>query len=426
VTVWMIQNSDRRFFVESSASYDGGRSWEPPALLPLTTCAGARDVSLDVATDPWVAFGADSVAYVSAQTYQGPAGGHDGLQQISVIASSDRGRTWSEPRRTMTFHGPAVKTDNTAIAADASRHGVAYVVTTRITEPNATSGLNDDRSGGKAVGVASLSRTTDGGGTWTDPQFVSPDSAGEYADLPQPLIDAPRGTIHLVHSRPAADGEIFIQTSRDDGRTWTPPRRVVSFHAVTQKPVHPATGERIPVADDIVRAAIEPGTGALAIAFVDGRRTNGKIPQVSITISRDAGATWNEPVLVSNPSSPAWLPSVTWLSADALAVTYIDGRTSGDGQSGELNLWITQWTVPGGARPEKKSERLVDRFPLLPQRVETPYFLADYYPTFAVGRDVGMVYIRSRCADGPGACVAGPQADPTRSRTEVVFARIPQ
>jgi hypothetical protein len=426
VAVWMIQNADRRFFVEVSSSLDGGHTWVPPTLLPLTTCAEARDSSLDVATDPWVAFGADSMVYVSAQTYEGLAGGHTGLQQISVIVSPDGGRTWREPHRTMTFHGPSVKTDNTAIAADPTLAGTAYVVTTRITEPNAGSGLNDDRSGQQAVGVAALSRTTNGGATWSEPTFASPDSPRAYADLPQFLIDAPRKTLHLVHSRPAADGDVFIQTSKDNGTTWTRPNRVTSFPSAKQKPLHPATGERIPLADDIVRAAIEPGSGALAIAFVDGRRTNGKVLQASVTISRDAGATWSEPTLVSDSASAAWLPSLTWLSPDALAVAYMDGRPSSDGQQGELNLWVAQLAVPKAGPPEKKTERLVDRFPLLPQRVETPYFLADYYPMMALGGDIGMVYVRSGCADGPRRCVAGPQADPTRSRTEVVFARIPR
>jgi hypothetical protein len=426
VAAWMIQNADRRFVVEASASFDGGRRWLPPRLLPLTTCAGVGRPSLDVATDPWVAFGGDGVAYVSAQTYEGLAGSHAGLQQISVITSPDGGRTWGKPRQTMTFQGPTVKTDNTAVAADSTAPGVAYVVTTRIIEPNAKSGLSDDRSGGKAIGTATLSRTMDGGATWSPAQIVSPDRPGEYADLAQILVDPGRKAVHLVHSRPAAEGGIFIQTSSEGGKVWGAPRRVVSFIGVNEKPVHPATSERIPVADDIVRPAIEPRTGAIAIAFVDGRRTSGEVSQASVIVSRDAGATWTEPLLVSDAASPAWLPSVTWLSPDALLVTYLDGRRPTSGEPGQVNLWIVQIGVPTDGPPTRQAERLVDRFPLLPQRVETPYFLADYYPVFALGRDGGVVYIRGRCADGPQPCVPGPKADPTRSRTEVVFARVPQ
>jgi BNR/Asp-box repeat protein len=422
VAAWMIQNATRRYVVQAAASFDRGRSWSLPRVLPLTTCAGVGRPSLDVATDPWVAFGGDGVAYVSAQTYQGLAGDHAGIQQISVIASRDGGRTWTAAHQTMTFQGPAVKTDNTAVTADPIAPGVAYVLTTRITEPSAAKGLNADRSGAKAIGTAALSQTVDGGARWSAARMISRDAPGEYADLPQLLIDSGRKVIHVVHSRPADHGDIFIQTSDDGGKTWRPAKRVSSFIGVKQKPLHPGSGEPIPVADDIVRAAIEPRSGAIAIAFVDARRTDGKLAQVSLTVSRDAGATWTEPLLVSDAGTPAWLPSLTWLSPDVLSISYLDGRSARDGPSGEINLWVVR--VKAGRPQSIDDVRLVERFPLLPQRAESPYFLADYYPMLALDSEVGLVYIRNRCESDAAPCVAGQKADRTRGRSEVVFARL--
>ena len=155
VAAWMTENATNQIVVQASASFDGGATWSSPTVLPFTKCASSASTALDVATDPWVTFGPGNTAYVSAQSYEGPAGGHAGLQNIAVVVSSDGGRTWGEPRAAMAFQGPREQTDNTTITANLKRPGEAYVATTRITGRTA----NGTGVAEHGTGVAAMSRT---------------------------------------------------------------------------------------------------------------------------------------------------------------------------------------------------------------------------------------------------------------------------
>jgi hypothetical protein len=69
VSVWMAEGVNERYFIRQSASFDGGEHWLTPRTLPLTACSGGKLDLLQVATDPWIAFGPDGRVYASAQAY---------------------------------------------------------------------------------------------------------------------------------------------------------------------------------------------------------------------------------------------------------------------------------------------------------------------------------------------------------------------
>ena len=135
----------------------------------------------------------------------------------------------------------------------------------------------------------------------------------------------------------------------------------------------------------------------MAVAFADGRHTHGDQPHISVTTSLDGGETWNQPSLISSlHNGPAWLPSLAWRSPHLLAIAYFDG---GPGSNGEANLRLARVGIDEAGMAANLGERLIDRFPMLAHPAEKHYFLADYYPTIALGTDTAIVYVRTRCGD---------------------------
>jgi hypothetical protein len=131
--------------IAAAASFDGGATWTETAL-PFTLCS-ASGLPFDRASDPWVSFGPDGTAYVSALVdtmgVQGPQ-----LAGIVTAVSHDDGKTWT--------HVQAIdrqEDDKPSITADPSKPGVAYAVWDR-----ADTGV--------------FARTTDGGVTWSKARVI--------------------------------------------------------------------------------------------------------------------------------------------------------------------------------------------------------------------------------------------------------------
>src|SRR5689334_18530562 len=48
--------------IQTSASFDGGRTWSAPLAVPINACAGGPVPDAERASDPWVAIGRDGRA----------------------------------------------------------------------------------------------------------------------------------------------------------------------------------------------------------------------------------------------------------------------------------------------------------------------------------------------------------------------------
>jgi hypothetical protein len=196
-------------------SRDGGATWNASGPLP-STLAG---VNFPASVDPSVAFDTQGNAYVS---YLPTTFGS--LQAIAVAKSTDGGQTFSQSS-VVALGSPAPQTlvvDHPKLVIDTNTaspfHDTLYVTWDSITQV-----------GGKGVRAdLVLSRSTDGGQTWSAPQVVGGDP--NYVMNTQSV--GPDGTLYIGLGVPISiSGGMNLLTTRstDGGRTFDTPAMVATL-----------------------------------------------------------------------------------------------------------------------------------------------------------------------------------------------------
>src|SRR5919108_233079 len=251
--------NDYRFFVESEQRYDG---------------SAAAYVSHDGGVT-WALFSFQPKGKTGLGNYE--------ASPIVFSKSTDGGATWTEPElisdRFAQFSTPVVYDDGTP-------DGVLYVSYEVWNNPVG-------RSGGRAF----VSRSEDGGDTWTH-HFVSnvndlpsplPHSA--FRDASYPVLEVgDDGTLHMVWSNwQGGSADIVYSRSQDAGASWTRPVRI----------------NQESVKSDQFFAWIDSSGGFVHVGFVDRQYTDDAMLDHSYVVSPDGGDTWSQTVRVSSASSPS-------------------------------------------------------------------------------------------------------------------------
>lgn len=143
-----------------------------------------------------------------------------------------------------------------------------------------------------------LRRSTDGGRTWGERQYVRRSDGTESFTNPTPVVDRESGRISLFYGQVFRDAgnqtgspdysRVFLVTSDDDGITWTPPRDKTELVGADDPnwTLHmPGPGHGIQLADGRILIQI---WHRRAIAFPVRERRYG----VSVVHSDDGGRTW--------------------------------------------------------------------------------------------------------------------------------------
>ncbi|HEY8975708.1 MAG TPA: sialidase family protein [Burkholderiaceae bacterium] len=287
-------------------TFDGGRTWRDVQLPHLTFQTGATGAlsDMDSAGDPAVAFGNDGTVYYANLVFSrlNDASG------IVVSASHDGGLTWGEPSIVhvdgVDGSGNPVATgifnDKEWIAVD-PRSGAVYVTWTSF------------QADGSPI---SVSRSDDGGQTWSAPAFVNPANSFtpggltpySQGSIPQVGND---GTLYIAYEaaicatlncdQPSDHDEVVVATSTDGGQTFTNAAVAVDYDFPYNPDVGRSTltGENFRM-NSYPQMAIDRATNALYVTWADDRhgrydangnsiRTNGDVLVVS---SRD-GRRWS-------------------------------------------------------------------------------------------------------------------------------------
>lgn len=254
-------------------SLDGGKTWKK------------KDVAVIAhATAPGIPF--EDKPYIVADDTGGPYSGnlyvgwtHFTLKKSTILfsRSTDDGKTWSAPITISTQ--PGLPRDDTG-AVEGFDAAIA---------PNGT--ICAVWSNGTHI-VLAISR--DGGRHFlpsrdiisTAPSYFKPADVDRGDGFPQIAID-PRsgklgGPLYVCWSDYRnGDIDVFVSTSRDHGRSWSPAVRV------NTDPLHDG-------ADQFMQwAAVDPVTGDLYVVFYD-RRSDPENQKATITLARstDAGRTF--------------------------------------------------------------------------------------------------------------------------------------
>lgn len=308
VAAWM---QDYNQGVVTTSTHDGGRTWTDPTFPSGQTFCSGDEVFLG-AFDPWLSIGRDGTVYLVSFSLSFER------TRLQIHTSDDGGRTWSEPS---TVAGGAVALhDKPAITADPTQDCVAYVVW--VEQPTIF---------GPSDAVILFSRTDDCGRSWSllpTPAIVRSLDREPWA--PEVLVLAD-GTLLTMATWSNFDDEepdalpdaIVVSRSEDGGETWSSPVTVAEFTPGPQGH-DPETDENIKTQHTIASAEVGPD-GQVHIAF--HHETEGGAEQIRVVSSTDATAEeWREPTVVSAPGADPFLPVIAAAGNGALGVTYYDLR----------------------------------------------------------------------------------------------------
>ena len=305
-------------------STDDGATWTQ-VPLPFDACAHGG-LPFERASDPWVSIGPDGTAYADALSFNSSANFNTG---VSASTSYNGGQTWTNTQLLeldKTRTGTELN-DKNSITADPVHAGTAYAVWDDVSSP-----LPGFKPGTTVLGFqgdAILSKTTDGGKTWSAARIIV--HTGNYTQTIGNIIviDPRTGTIYdffdLIlgtntvgknHGKPAPPPfNVAFVKSTDGGTSWTDPQIVANEETVGVP--NTRTGDILP------EPAIDPATGQLYVVWQDARFNGFNYDEVAISTSTNGGANWSTPARVNdNNGKPAFTPMVAVNSDGAVGVTY--------------------------------------------------------------------------------------------------------
>jgi hypothetical protein len=237
----------------------------------------------------WIGVGPDGTVYVTWARFQFQPKGKTGLggyeaSPIVVSKSTDGGNTWTTP--TVISVGPYAQFSTPVVYDDGTPDGVLYVSYELWNNPVG-------RSGGRAF----VSRSTDGGTTWTH-HFVgnvndlpSPLHHGAFRVASYPVLDVgDDGTLHMIWSNwQGGSADIVYTESTNGGGSWSRPVKI----------------NQESVKSDQFFQWIDASGDYVHVGFVDRQYTDDALLDHSYVVSPDGGDTWSQTVRISSASSPS-------------------------------------------------------------------------------------------------------------------------
>jgi hypothetical protein len=392
----------------AGVSLNGGATWQIVTFPDVTVCTGGE---FDRASDPWVSFGPDGIAYAmhlvtDGDTISGRPGGF-GRNGMMVQTSTDGGLSWNDPVLIAEDTEGDDLHDKNSLTADPTRPGFAYAVWDLLDLPTGAA-INPDRGvfgGGLGFkGAALISRTTDGGQTWSEPKTLY-NPGGVNQTIGNQIVVQPDGAlvdlfVEVLNFRnDDQDGQfdlnLSLKRSLDAGETWLPHGRPIRFAEMAFAPISdPDTGQSHRTADIIPDFAVDPDDGTLYAVWQDARFTG--VSQVAFTTSSDGGFTWTTPIRISqtpaDPANPlnaqAFIPAVHVADDGTVGVTYYDFRTNAGGGGTDTDLWLAHCDSGCGADPDNWEENHVaGPFDSRQAPISRGFFLGDYVGLTSDGED---------------------------------------
>lgn len=320
-------------------SKDGGRTWTHD-LLPGHPGDDRRTAlsAYDCGSDPVLAFGPNGTVYYA-----------------SIHISMDTSEDSTLPPQTRVVTGYPI--ENASLAVTRSTDGGETWEDPNVLVHREDGSLIDkewmavDQTTGQIYlsyydtqdGNLEVMRSDDGARTWTDPVTVVP-GGGEDDEMAHSHQFAqvgvgPDGTVHLVYWATQESGGvtgIYHTSSTDDGETWAEPTEVAVYAPVLDLELTHKY-RIVPIPD----LAIDQTDGSVHVVYpspaTDG--TPEWAPQnldVYAATSTDGGGSWGDPVRVNDdlvgPQNEQWMTTAEVGPDGTLHVTWIDYREDPQGQ----------------------------------------------------------------------------------------------
>lgn len=368
-------------------SFDGGVTWgETP--LPFSACAGG--LGYERASDPWVSFGPDGTAYSVSISFNQS----NNSNAVAAAVSRDGGRSWTDLSVLIADNEPSLQffNDKESVTADPVKAGFAYAVWDRLESPNANP--QADLHAAAFRGPALFSKTVDGGRTWSPPRVIVSTPSRQQTIGNQIVVDPGSGTLYdffdlITPPFNVTAFKVAFVKSTDGGATWTKPAIIADLRTVFVS--DPNTGQPIRTGDIIPEPAIDPVTGQLYVVWQDSRFNGGRFDEVVISTSTDGGVTWSAPARVSTPSGrPAFTPTVKVASDHRIGVTYYDFRNlTTETATLPTDYWLKVFTpaqlAAGQVAGLPDTAHITGPFDMLTAPFARGFFVGDYEGLATVG-----------------------------------------
>jgi hypothetical protein len=295
-----------KFKIGTYASSDGGKTWRDNGHLPgYPAQTGNEGSNYYLVSDIWHAFDDEGNAY--AMVLDNPPGSAtDAGWGMTLHKSTDGGKTWSGRIPIEEKSDPITKqgflADKNALAVDnygPDHDGKTGNMYACWSEDNAQANL-----------AIALKKSTDGGKTWGQKQFISGADRtvlGCFPVVAPPKTAGQPGDVY-VFWLDFGMSRIRMAKSTDGGDTWSIPSTVADINRVDSFPNSPFRNDSLPT------AGVDPADGTLYVAWDDLHMTKpgetcppdsaapaGQVcdADILLTKSKDGGATWSTPVASS-------------------------------------------------------------------------------------------------------------------------------
>lgn len=391
--------------LSSWISHDGGASWVKLADVPWSACQGGP-ARFGRVTDPWVSYDKAGNAYFIGQ----PIDIANSRSAISVTTFDRSSGSWRAPTILIDeVDARGVTNDKVSVTGDPTRPGFAYATWLRTRYPN--EGQQSPAADPHAFswrGTPMISRTTDGGLTWSAPTAMRDSNAymqgNQIAVGPDGTLYDAAATLFTGAGTNLNGVYMGVMRSRDQGKTWSAPTKIAQI-GTTQLFV-PDDEFPIRAGDFIPDIAIDPVSGALYVVWADGAGT--ALDKIVMSRSTDGGRHWSPLQVVSGggPTAQAYNHAVEVTDTGTVVVTYFDDRNNDpDDGVATTDVWIRH-SHDGGATwtadqhllgPFDHYDAPVSYFaPGVPRGL----FLGDYVGLEAISGDDVITFTSTTLADG--------------------------
>ena len=248
-----------------------------------------------------------------------------------------------------------------------------------------------------------FTRTTDGGFTWETPRAIYGPPAGQT--IGHSLSVLPDGTLVDIFMQLQDQNSVNVIRSTDRGVTWSAPILVAASGALGAK--DPETGTNIRDSTILPEMAVAPD-GTLYAVWQDARFTQQR-DAIALSRSTDGGLTWSAPVRVnSNPDVTAFIPQVHVRADGTIGVTYYDLRSNTPDPS---TLMTDFWLARSTDGVNWSETRISEPFNLNTAPVANGYFVGDYTGLVSSGTTFIALYAKTT-------------GNTTNNRNDVFLARV--
>lgn len=367
----------------TGVSFDGGASWTRPPPPPFSRCAGgtpANGGDYQRASDPWLSFAADGVAYQVALAFDGDTLQSGSRGAVLLSRSADGGMSWSAPL-TLIADGADAFNDKETVSADPHDARYAYVVW--------------DRIDAATHAPTYLARTVDGGASW-EPAHAIYDPGPGSQTLGNQIAVLADGSLVDVFTQIdiAADGTLSATfaaiRSSDHGASWSAPSTVAESLGIGAR--DPQTGAPLRDGVDLTAIAVAP-SGALYAVWQDARFSGGARDDIAFARSNDGGLSWSAPVAINGaPQAAAFTPSLSVLADGSVGVSYYDLR---DDTADRNTLLASYWLTRSADGVNWSETRIAQAFDLDFAPRDGGPFLGDYEGLAGIGADFLAFFARA-------------------------------